>query len=193
MYEIPTSIKIENEIFNIRNKGDYRVVLDCFSALNDAELTEQERTIACLLIFYEDLNDVEDLDKIPNMQVAVEEMFKFFNCGELDTIGMKSKHRLIDWDNDSQLVCSAINKIANKEIRLESYIHWWTFMGYYTSVGDSLLSQVVGIRHKILSNKKLEKYEQEFRNENPQYFIWNHKTVEEQEADDWVQQLWNSN
>ena len=193
MYNIPTSITIQDKSFGIRNKGDYRVVLDCFSALNDTELSEQERMIACLIIFYEDLNSVDDIEKLSDVEQAIKEMYRFFNCGEEDSIGAKFNYRLIDWDKDSQMISAAINKVANTEIRLAPYIHWWTFMGYYTAVGDSLLSQVVSIRHKIVTNKKLEKYEQDFKRDNPQYFVWNHKSIEDQEADDWVRQMWNSN
>lgn len=192
MYTIPTSITIEDKSFAIRDKGDYRVILDCFSALNDVELTEQERTIACLIIFYEDLNTIEDVNNLSDISVAIKEMYRFFNCGEDESVGAKFNHRLIDWDKDAQMVSSAINRVANTEIRLEPYIHWWTFMGYYTAVGDSLLSQVVSIRHKILSNKKLEKYEQQFKRDNPQFFTWNHKSIEDQEAEDWVHSIWNS-
>lgn len=192
MYEIPTSITIEDQTFGIRDRGDYRVVLDCFSALNDIELSTQERTIACLIIFYEDLNGVEDINLLPNIEQAIKGMYRFFNCGEDEIIGTKFNHRLIDWDKDAQMISAAINKVANTEIRFAPYIHWWTFMGYYTAVGESLLSQVVSIRHKIVTNKKLEKYEQEFKRENPQYFIWNHKSLEEQEAENWVRQMWNS-
>ena len=149
--------------------------------------------IACLIIFYEDLNSVEDIEKLSDIEQAIKEMYRFFNCGEEDSIGAKFNYRLIDWDKDSQMISAAINKVANTEIRLAPYIHWWTFMGYYTAVGDSLLSQVVSIRHKIVTNKKLEKYEQDFKRDNPQYFVWNHKSLEEQEADDWVRQMWNSN
>lgn len=192
MYNIPTSITIQDKSFGIRDKGDYRVVLDCFSALNDTELSNQERMIAALIIFYEDLNSVDDIDKIPDMEQAINEMYRFFNCGEEESVGAKFNYRLIDWDKDSQMICAAINKVANTEIRLAPYIHWWTFMGYYTAVGDSLLAQVVGIRHKIVTNKTLEKYEQQFRRDNPQYFNWNHKSLEDREADDWVMSMWNA-
>lgn len=191
MYDIPTSITIQDQSFAIRNKGDYRVVLDCFSALNDTELSDQERMIACLIIFYEDLESAEDINNLPDVEEAIKKMYDFFNCGEED-IGAKANHRLIDWDKDSQMICAAINKVSNKEIRLEPYIHWWTFMGYYTAVGDSLLAQVVGIRHKIVTNKKLEKYEQQFKRDNPQYFTWNHKSIEDREAEDWVKSMWNA-
>ena len=191
MYDIPTSITIQDQSFAIRNKGDYRVVLDCFSALNDTELSDQERMIACLIIFYEDLESAEDINNLPDVEEAIKKMYDFFNCGEED-IGAKANYRLIDWDKDSQMICAAINKVSNKEIRLEPYIHWWTFMGYYTAVGDSLLAQVVGIRHKIVTNKKLEKYEQQFKRDNPQYFTWNHKSIEDREAEDWVKSMWNA-
>lgn len=193
MYNIPTSITIQDKSFGIRNKGDYRVVLDCFSALNDTELTDQERMIAALIIFYEDINSIDDINNIPDTEVAIKEMYKFFNCGEDESIGAKFNYRLIDWDKDEQMICAAINKVANTEIRLAPYIHWWTFMGYYTAVGDSLLSQVVSIRHKIVTNKKLEKYEQQFKRDNPQYFVWKSKSLEDEEAEAWVMKMWNAN
>ena len=61
MYELPTTVVINDTIYTIRNRGDYRMVLDCFQVLNDVELSEEERIIACLLIFYEDFNEVESV------------------------------------------------------------------------------------------------------------------------------------
>ena len=54
MYEIPTTIELDGKEFNIRNNGDYRTILDCFNALQDAELNKQERLFASLIIFYQD-------------------------------------------------------------------------------------------------------------------------------------------
>ena len=62
MYELPTTLHINNQEFKIRNKGDFRVTLDCFSALNDRELDEQERVYAMLIIFFEDINDIYDIE-----------------------------------------------------------------------------------------------------------------------------------
>ena len=169
MYEIPTKIFIEGEEFPIRNSGDYRMVLDCFKALQDAELNPKERVFCSLLIFYENINSIADINKFPDLEIAVKEMYNFFNCGKDQSVGKRMKHRLIDWDKDSQMICSAINKVANKEVRAEPYIHWWTFMGYYSAVGESLLSTVLSIRDKLSRGKKLEKYEREFKNENPEY------------------------
>lgn len=192
MYEIPTKIFIEGKEFPIRNSGDYRMVLDCFKALQDAELNPKERVFCSLLIFYEDINSIADINKFPDLEVAVKEMYNFFNCGKDQSVGKHMKHRLIDWEKDSQMICSAINKVANKEIRAEPYIHWWTFMGYYSAVGESLLSTVLSIRDKLSRGKKLEKYEREFKNENPEYFVWNARTIDDEEADKLFNELWNN-
>ena len=192
MYEIPTSITIEDTVFHIRNNGDYRMVLDCFNALQDAEVTKQERLFVSLIIFYEDINSIEDLEKFPNIEDAVSEMYNFFNCGQVQGIGKNVNYKLIDWEQDSQLICSAINKVANKEVRAEPYIHWWTFMGYYSAIGESLFSTIVNIRDKTMKGKKLEKYEREFKRDNPEYFVWNARSIEDKEADALLKEIWNS-
>lgn len=192
MYEIPTFVLIDNIKYGIRNDGDYRMVLDCFKALQDVNLTERERVFASLIIFYQDLNTIDDVLLLNNITDRISGMYTFFNCGEEDTVGAKVPYRLIDWEQDSQLICSAVNKVATAEIRSLPYLHWWTFMGYFTSIGKSLLSSVIAIREKIIKGKKLEKYERDFRRDNPKYFVWNHKSIEELEAEKAIMDLWNN-
>ena len=191
MYEIPTTITVNDKEYPIRCNGDYRMVLDCFSCLNDFELTEQERTISCFIIFYEDFNEVEDVaDLDTDLYVAlVKEMYNFFECNENPMRSMPFK--AIDWDKDSQIVCSAVNKVAHTEVRACDYLHWWTFLGYFSEVGESVLSMVVGIRNKIKRNKKLEKYEKEFKAHNPHYFIWDSRTAEQKQDDEDILNMWN--
>ena len=193
MYEIPTKIILNGEEFQIRNNGDYRMVLDCFEALQDTELSMLGRLFASLIIFYEDINSIEDVNKFPDLNEAVIQMYNFFNCNQPQSMGKKVHTKLIDWKLDSQLICSAINNVANKEIRSVPYIHWWTFVGYYTAIdGESLLANIVRIRSKLINGKKLEKYEREFKATSPEYFVWNSKTVEQNETDELLKQIWNN-
>ena len=191
MYDLPTSIFIEDTEYKIRDAGDFRVILDCFSALGDIELGEDFRILACLIIFYEGFteNSIEDFDE-DTLIALVKEMFWFFNCGQEDDSNTRSP-KLIDWDKDSQIIMSAVNNVAGKEVRAEKYVHWWTFVGYYMAIGESVLATVVSIRSKILKGEKLEKWEQKYRKENPSYFNWNSKSIEEQELDELMNQLWN--
>ena len=192
MFSIPTSIEINGTSYAIRNNGDFRMVLDVFSALNDIELEEKERIACALIIFYSDINDLVDLNQIDGdlIEELVKQMFWWMNCGQPESLGAQP-HKLIDWDSDSQIICAAVNKVANTEIRSMQYLHWWTFMGYFSEVGESTLSTVVSIRNKIVKGKKLEKYENEFRRNNPQYFNWNSKTAQEREEDELIKELWN--
>ena len=192
MYEIPKEIEINDKKFKIRHDGDYRVILDCFNALNDDELSDKEKVLTSLIIFYADINGIEDLDKLGDIELAVSKMYDFFNCGEKESSGAKSNSKLIDWELDSQLISSAINKVANMEIRAIEYLHWWTFMGYYMAIGESPLSNIVGIRSKIAKGKKLEKHEKEFKQQNPQYFSFDTRTVEQKDAEELARQLWNN-
>lgn len=192
MYELPITITINDTSYGIRNKGDYRMVLDCFSALNDIELSESERIITSVMIFYPDFEEVKDVLACSDemLTALVEQMFNFLNCNSKHP-GAKTNFKAIDWDDDAQLICSAINKVANTEIRSVEYCHWWTFMGYFSAIGESSLSTVVGIRNKIAKGKKLEKYEQEFRQDNPQYFVWDSRTLQQREEDALLNELWN--
>lgn len=194
MYELPTSVTINGHEFTITNKGDYRMVLDCFGALRDTEMSESLRVLASLLIFYNEFNCREDIGQYSEDTVKklVEEMYRFFNQGQDQSIGYKADASLIDWEKDSLLICSAINPVANQEIRLVPYMHWWTFLGYYMAIGESTLSTVMSIRSKIVKHEKLEKWEQKFRRDNPDYFEWKRMASSEaQKQDDLIRQMWN--
>lgn len=189
MYELPTEIMIEGCPYKIRNRGDYRIILGAFSVLEDTELDRKERVISALIIFYEDLNDVDDVFALPDLESAVKQMYEFFSGDKPDAAKVVKK--LIDWEDDSAMICSAINNVAKTEIRSLEYLHWWTFLSYYMSIGESIMSTVVSIRDKIVSGKKLEKWENDYRRENPQYFMWKKKTAEELDDEEWIKSVWN--
>ena len=192
MYELPVSIEVNGVIHTIRNQGDYRMVLDCFNVLNDLELSKQERMLACLCIFLGEVKEISQVYAIPNLEEVGKKMMWFFNCGQFEEDKKPKPYRLIDWGRDETLICSAINKVAGKEIRTEPYIHWWTFMGYYTAIGESALATVVSIRDKQSRCKKLEKHERQFIADNPQYFNWDRRTAAEIEEDNLIKSLWNA-
>lgn len=195
MYTLPTYVTTKDgRQFNITDNGDYRVVLKCFSACADDELaSEEEQILACLLIFYDNINEYDDLlnyDKDTLTELA-KLMFEFFNCGKVNETNTRHHPKLIDWEDDELLIMAGINSVAGTEVRALPYLHWWTFMGYYMSIGEGVLATVVSIRSKIAKGKKLENYERDFRNDNPQYFaLKQRKSKEEQQLEDYVMNLW---
>ena len=195
MYRLPTTVTIRDNELKIRDKGDFRVILDCFNALQDEDLTEEERVISSLIIFYDDIQCLDDLGRLftddETINEAIKQMFNFFNCGQ-KSIGAKQPYKLIDWETDEQIVCAGINTVANTEVRALPYLHWWTFMGYYISIGESVLSTVVSIRHKVATGKKLEKYEKDFKRDNPEYFSFDYRTTEQKEEDIRIREMFNN-
>lgn len=193
MYQLPIEFEINKTVYSIRNKGDYRTILDCFGALQDDELDTEYRICTALFIFYENFETIEDVFRCADMEKLAAKMFWFFSCGEPDPpVDNGQNHNLIDWTADAQLISSAINAVARTEIRLEPYIHWWTFMGYYMAIGECPLSTVVTIRKKIAEGKKLEKGEREFKRNSPQYFNRDLRTTDQKALDNRIKDLWNS-
>lgn len=159
-YSLPYSVNIDGEKINIRNKCDFRVALDVIEALNDEDLTEQEKIQCALYIFYG-----EELTKISNYEEAVKQMLIVINGGEQET-DQTEKPRLMDWKHDFPILVAPINRVLNCEIRSVDYLHWWTLLSAYYEIGECTFQNVVSIRSKRMKGKKLEKWEEEFYREN---------------------------
>lgn len=163
-WEFPTSLNVGSVDYEIRT--DYRAVLDLLTALNDPELigpdqqdTAYMQSRVIMEIMY------PDCDNIPpeHWQEAIEKVCAFIDMGITDE---RKRPKTMDWEQDAPIIIPAINKVLNCEIRAQEYIHWWTVMGAYMEIGESLFSNVIHIRQKKAKGKKLEKWEQEYYSEN---------------------------
>lgn len=192
-FDLPITITVNDKSYPIRNRGDFRVILDCFEAINDPELGDTLSAITALIIFLDGMETEEDIiDTFGNhLGEALTQMYLFFNCGQ-ESIGAVTKYDVVDWEADAQLISGAINAIAGFEIRGIEYLHWWSFMGYYLNIGECAFSTIVNIRSKIRDDKKLEKYEKDFKRDNPQYFVVRKKpTAEEKSFEDELRKGWD--
>lgn len=166
-------------------RSDYRVALLIFQACTDPELSIQEKATVTVECLY------EDFDSIPfeDYQEANDKAVWFLEGG--DNISNKeSTKKLMDWEQDEQIIFSAVNKVAGYETRAIKYIHWWTFLGYIRETGECLFNTVVNIREKKNKGKKLEKYEQEFYRKNKNLIdLKTRLSAEEQAEKDYFEKL----
>ena len=109
--------------------------------------------VALALFFEEELPD-EDL------QEAAEYLRWVVCCGQQEE--QNPGPQLLHWEQDAQDIVADVNKVAGREIRELPYLHWWTFMGWFHSIGEGNLSMLVSVRDKLRRGKKLEPHEQEF-------------------------------
>lgn len=157
--ELPTSVEVNGHTHPIRT--DFRDVLTVITAFNDPDLEDKEKLFFCLYVMYEDFDELSPED----YQDAYTQVTRFIDCGELPKEG--SAHpRLMDWEQDERILFPAINSVAGFEVRSSTYIHWWTFMGYFMEIREGVFSQVLSLRQKRAKGKKLEKWEQEFWRSN---------------------------
>lgn len=181
---LPVSLEVAGTEWDIRT--DYRDVLVIMAAYNDPELSDGEKAEVMLNILY------ETFELIPreHWEEAAKKAVWFLDCGQTES-DKKPQKKLIDWEQDEPLLFPAVNKVAGKEVRALEYLHWWTFMGYFMEIeGDGLFSTVLGIRQKQSKGKRLEKWEQEFyQNNKDMCKIRTRYTQEEQEEIDYYNKL----
>lgn len=158
-YDLPTSLTIGEVDFQIR--CNWKAVLDALAACADPELDDRGKVECLLKIMFPDWENLPIDDKLEEICQKVSE---FIDCGQKDD--GKQRPKLIDWEQDAQIIIPEINKVAGKEVRLEPNIHWWTFWGWFMGIGDGVLASVISVRQKKAKHKKLEKWEQEFYNAN---------------------------
>lgn len=163
-WEFPTSLNVGGIDYEIRT--DYRAVLDLFTALADPDLTDENEQITAYMQSRVILEIMfPDCENIPaeHIQEALDKVSAFIDMGISDE---RKKPKTMDWEQDAPIIIPAINKVLNCEIRAVQYMHWWTFLGAYMEIGESLFSNIIHIRQKKAKGKKLEKWEQDFYNEN---------------------------
>ncbi len=148
---LPKSLEIGGNQYRIRS--DFRVALLIFEAFNDTELNDYEKVQVCLKCLYEEIP--------ADTETAYRQATWFLDGGNIPK-SPQNHRKVFDWKQDESLIFSAVNKSAGFEVRSAEYVHWWTFLGYFSEIGEGLFSQVVNIRTKKSRGKKLEKWEREF-------------------------------
>ena len=191
-WDLPTSITVDGTVYAIRT--DFRAVLDVLTAMNDPDLflsdaSDQEKAWMQMDTALQIL--IEDYDNLPveNYIEAYEQLIDFIDCGMSDSSD-KPQPRLMDWDQDAQIIIPAVNRVLGKEIRSLSYLHWWTFLGTYMEIGECLFSQIISIRQKKQKHQKLEKWEQEFYRSNKAMIDLRKKLSAEEKAEKDAMEKW---
>ena len=181
-WELPESLRVGQRDWPIRS--DFCSALDCMVVLEADDLDEAEKAEFVCRILYPDW---EEIFESGCFQEAVEAAFYFLDGGRPkkteEESAADSKGRIMSWSEDAVLIFDAINKRRQIDIRKEKP-HWWTFLGYYLEIDESLFSTVLSLRQKMRDGKKMDKYEKEFTSKNPQYFRQGRENMHMEDADE---------
>ena len=175
MRRLPASVEVGGIAQKART--DYDAILDIIEILNDPDLADQERAFLAIMYFYENWEDIPQDD----YQEAIEKLFWFINGGKIQT-ETAPRPKLVDWEQDWDLIVPPINKVLGREIRAGAPIHWWTFLSAYMEIGECTFSTVVSIRDKQARGKPLDKSEKEWYRRNRDIVDLEHRyTMEEKD------------
>lgn len=135
-----------------RHRTDFREILKLMALLSDESQPEFLRWHTALYYFFR--------QEIPGeaTEEALAYLGNFLTAGEDSAPGP----RLFDWEADAQFIAAGVNAVAGFEVRRAEYLHWWTFLGYFRSMGEGQFSYLVGIREKLRKGRKLDPQEAEF-------------------------------
>lgn len=177
--ELPRELSVNGCDYAIRT--DFRDILKIVTAFNDPELEDNEKVYICLVILYEDFEDIPRED----YEAAFKAAIKFIDQSDndIEEEDPRKNPRVMDWEQDESIMFPAINKVAGFETRSAEYVHWRTFMGYYMEISEGVFSNVLSIRIKKAKGKKLEKWEREFWNSNKGICALREKLSEEEQAE----------
>lgn len=172
IYDLPTSLEVNGRTYDIRS--DFRDVLTILTAFEDPDLEPREKAYVCLTVLYRDAEEIPPED----LQEAYAQALAFIDNGAKKN--PRGSARTIAWEQDAAIMFPAVNRAAGFEVRSVEYIHWWTFMGYFMEIKDSLYAHVLSIRHKKAKGKTLEKWEKDFWTQNSDICVIRAKLTEEE-------------
>ena len=157
-FELPKSVTVSGTDYAIR--WDYRDILTILSALADPDLSEEDKALAALAIFYEDPGAIPYAD----LPEALQRASWFIDGGQ--AAPKKAGPRLMDWEQDFQWIVAPVNRVVGRDVREDRPLHWWTFLAAYYEIGDCVFAQIVRIRDMQARGKKMEKADRDWARQN---------------------------
>lgn len=192
----PIYAEIDGKRYAIRNKGFWFDIYRCICALNDDELSDNDKWYCAFRIFFPCHNELteEELKQYPedvlfgedidDFDSAIKYISWFIDCGESTNTDIP-KHTSpntgveISFFQDMDLLVNSLNNAKDRDIRL-TYEHWWTFVGDCSSHQPTgLYKSVLETRYKLQHNEKLDEFDRKFLADNRHRVIL-HKN------DDWL-------
>lgn len=137
---------------------DFRDIIEIFTYFSDPDLPPYLQWQIALALFYQEQIPLE------HQQAAMEFLSDFISGGK--TVDAPHQPKVLDWEQDGDMIVADVNRVAGREIRELPFLHWWTFLSWFHAIGEGQLSTVIAIRNKLARGEKLESWERTYYREN---------------------------
>lgn len=142
--QLPDKVKVDGAEYPINT--DFRAIILIDQIMHDKELSDTERILSALNIFY--------IEKAPEQTTqAIEKLVWFFRCDRKQDEQEKRRGRFqrhtraIDYSIDSRLIWAAFLQEYQIDLTQPMNLHWWKFCALMENLSDTCkLSKVMMYR-----------------------------------------------
>ncbi len=173
-------------IDGIKMNVDFRTCILYELLMNDPEITEQEKVIQAIELFFGN----QDLSKYDLKDVASRIMFVYSGSRKLHETSVEEAEdttkikRIYDFQEDANYIYSAFLEQYNIDLNSIDFMHWWKFKALFNSLSEKTqFSKILGYRSINLSEIKDKKQKAYYSKMKKQYALKDNRTEEEKEQD----------
>lgn len=181
----PNMVEINGELYPIRN--DFRTSILFELAMSDPKLTESQKIISALNLYYERLP--EDIQSIPS---ALKTAISFYNLGkEIDKKDSSNsdessepKRKFYSFEHDSEYIYTSFLTAYGIDLS-EVDLHWWKFRTLFNNLPeDTIMKKVIEVRTSKITSKMSNEEKKRMRKLKKIYELPQDQEVKEQEFND---------
>lgn len=181
--------KLPTEIDGLKINSDFRTSILFELLMQDNEFSNEEKIAQTLELYY------PDIDKITDIEKAIENVLWFYKCGEEEKTSQKKQERnkqkqIYSYEFDDKYIYSAFREQYNINLNNIKYLHWWEFKALFNSLNeDVLFSKIMGYRAMDLSKIKDKNMKKQYKSLKELYALPDMRSEEEKE-EDFADALW---
>lgn len=176
--------KLPSEISGNKINSDFRVSIQFEEILLDKNISQTDKIIKALQLYY------PELDKISDLEQAVNDMIWFYQCGKEKRKTNKSKKedkeekQIYSYEFDSEYIATAFWEQYRIDIWDIEYMHWWKYKSLLDGLSDNTkFSKILEYRAVDLSKIKDSEMKKFYKSMKQVYALPDLRTTEEREAD----------
>lgn len=153
----------------------YRSILAIFDMLEDRGLSEREKAVCLLRMFY--------LDNLPDdVDTALELAIEFMAYGKGTVDARKPEPQSYSWTQDGDYIYAAVNQSFNGILDAEPDLHWWRFVNCFMNINEDCRINDIICNRAAHRKGKASKEQKEARRQYPEIYILHRERTTDNET-----------
>ena len=175
----------------LKIRTDFRESIKFELLMQDSKITEKEKIMLALKLYYCDISKIKDI------KLAINEILWFYRCGkeiqqqkENKKDEAKAAKQIYSYEFDDEYIYSAFMEQYKIDLNSIKYLHWWKFKALFNSLNESTqFVKIMGYRAMNISKIKDKEMKLHYKKMQKIYALPDMRSEEEKEID-FAEELW---